>query len=112
MQVLAGSDRRKYRRIGTDQMVSFASVSGRQRVASGRDISKGGIRFEVMGCEINLGDMLTVTFNLESRRVVAVGRVAWATDVDALSTDVGIEFVELDPAASRVLEELEDEAES
>ena len=107
MQVLAGSDRRKYRRIGTDQMMSFASVSGRQRVASGRDVSKGGIRFEVVGCEINLGDMLTVTFNLDSRRVVAVGRVAWATDVDAFSTDVGIEFLELDPAASRLLDELE-----
>ena len=112
MQLLARPERRKYTRIGTDQMVSFAAISGGQRLASARDISRGAIRFEVLGCEINLGEVLSVTFNLESRTVVAVGRVAWATEIDALSTDVGIEFLELDPVASRFLDELEEEIEA
>ena len=38
--------------------------------------------------------------------MVAVGHVGWATEMDPITTDVGIEFVEIDPAALRVLEEL------
>ena len=55
---LARPERRKYTRIATDQMTSFAALSGPPRLVSSRDISKGGIRFEAVGCEINFGDVL------------------------------------------------------
>jgi hypothetical protein len=100
------SERRKYSRIATDQVISFAPVDDRDLLAVGRDLSSGGIRFEAVGCEIDLGDVLRVTFNIGSHTVVAVGRVVWSTEIDPISTDVGLEFIEVDPAAKEMLEEM------
>ena len=98
------SERRKYTRIATDQIVSFAAFAGDCRRATGRDVSRGGIRFEAVGCEINFGDVLNITFNLAEHTIAAVGRVSWATEIDALRTDVGIGFLKVDALASRALE--------
>jgi len=99
------SDRRKYRRIATDQVISFAHVDTRDLLGVSRNVSPGGIRFEAVGCEINLGDDLRITFNIGEHTVVAVGRVVWATEMDAITTDVGIEFLEIDPAVLELLED-------
>ena len=99
------SERRKYRRIATDQVISFAPVETRDLLGVGRNISAGGIRFEAVGCEIDLGDTLRVTFNVGDHTVVAVGKVVWATEMDPITTDVGIEFVEIDPSVLEMLEE-------
>jgi hypothetical protein len=99
-------DRRKYSRIATDQVISFAPVDARDLLGVGRNLSPGGIRFEAVGCEIDLGDVLRVTFNIGEHTVVAVGKVVWATEVDPITTDVGIEFLEIDPAVLRMLEEV------
>jgi len=99
-------DRRKYSRIATDQVISFAPVADSDLLGVGRDVSTGGIRFEAIGCEIDLGDTLRVTFNLGDHTVVAVGRVVWSTEVDALTTDVGLEFVDVDPSVQELIEEI------
>jgi len=99
-------DRRKYKRPATDQVISFAPVDSRDVLGVSRNLSSGGIRFEAVGCEINLGDVLRVTFNVEEKTVVAIGTVVWATEMDPLTTDVGIEFVEIDPLALQVLEDM------
>jgi len=99
-------DRRKYRRIGTDQVISFAPVDTRDLLGVSRNLSAGGIRFEAVGCEIDLGDVLRVTFNVGDHTVVAVGRVAWSTEMDPITTDVGLEFIEIDPAAAALLEDV------
>ena len=99
-------DRRKYRRIGTDQVISFAPVEARDLLGVSRNISPGGIRFEAVGCEIDLGDVLRVTFNVSDHTVVAVGRVVWATEMDPITTDVGLEFIEIDPAAASLLDDI------
>jgi len=104
------NDRRKYSRIGTDQVISFAPVESRHQLGVSRNVSAGGIRFEAVGCEIDPGEVLRVTFNVYDRTVVAVGRVVWATEVDVITTDVGIEFIEIDPSALRLLEESMDAA--
>ncbi len=100
-----GGDRRKYHRIETDQVISFAEIDQPDRLAVGVDVSSGGIRFEAVGCEIALGDVLRVTFNVMKQTVVATGVVVWATDTDPISMDVGIEFIEIDPLALRLLDE-------
>lgn len=100
-----GSDRRKYSRIATDQVISFAPVHTRDLLGVSRNVSAGGIRFEAVGCEIDLGDTLRVTFNVGDHTVVAVGKVVWATEMDPITTDVGIEFVEIDPTVLELLEE-------
>ena len=100
------SDRRKYGRLATDQVISFAPVDTRDLLGVGRNLSLGGIRFEAVGCEIDLGDVLRVTFNVGEQTVVAVGRVAWSTEIDPITMDVGLEFIEIDPEAARVIEEM------
>ena len=97
-------NRRKYARIATDQVISFSQLNESDRLALGRDVSTGGIRFEAVGCEINLGDTLRVTFNLGSQTVVATGTVVWATETDAFSLEIGLEFIEIDPMAMELLE--------
>jgi hypothetical protein len=99
------SDRRKYRRIATDQVISFAPIDTRDLLGVSRDVSSGGIRFEAVGCEIELGDDLRITFNIGEHTVVVIGRVVWATEIDPITTDVGIEFLEISPAVLRLLEE-------
>jgi hypothetical protein len=98
-------DRRKYARIATDQVISFAQVDESDRLALGRDVSAGGIRFEAVGCEVDLGEVLRLTFNVDGETVVAVGRVVWATELDPITLDIGIEFVEIDPRAARLLDD-------
>ena len=100
----SGEERRKYRRIGTDQVISFAPVGMPDLLGVGRDLSIGGIRFEAVGCEIELGEALRVTFNVGDKTVVAIGRVAWATEIDPITLDVGLEFIEIDPLAVEMLD--------
>ena len=80
-------------------MVSFAPVDARDLLGVSRDMSSGGIRFEAVGCEIELGEVLRMTFSVGDQTVVAIGRVAWSTEIDPLTLDVGLEFVEIDPEA-------------
>ena len=100
------AERRKYPRISTDQVISFAEIDRSDQLAIGRNVSLGGIQFNAVGCEINYGDVLRITFNVGDQTVVAIGRVAWATDVDPISMEVGIEFMEIDPQALRLLDEI------
>ena len=104
------TERRKYRRIATDQVISFAHVAERDLLGVGRDLSAAGIRFEAVGCEIDLGDVIRVTFNVGEHQVVAVGRVIWATEFDPISSEVGIEFIEIDSTAQRLLDEISAES--
>ena len=99
------SERRKYARIDTGDVISVAPLARRDRLAVGKNLSVGGIRFEVVGCEVALNDVVRVTFNVEHRTIVAVGKVIWATEVDPITLDVGLEFIEIDPMALRLLEE-------
>jgi hypothetical protein len=100
-----GAERRKYHRIGTDQVISFAEVNHPDQLGVSKNLSTGGISFEAVGIEINLGDVLRVTFNIGDHTVVATGKVVWATDTDPITQEVGIEFHEIDPEAVRLLEE-------
>ena len=99
-------ERRKYRRIGTDQVISFAPVDDRDLLGVSRDLSIGGIRFEAVGCEIDMGEVLRVTFSVGEQTVVAIGRVAWSTEIDPMTLDVGIEFVEIDDSVVDMLDEV------
>ncbi len=101
----SGAERRKYHRIATDQVISFAEIDRPDQLAVSKNLSSGGISFEAVGVEINLGDLLRVTFNVGHHTVVATGKVAWATDTDPITQEVGIEFYEIDPEAARLLEE-------
>lgn len=85
-------ERRKYPRVPTDQVLTIAPQGRAGVSARGRDVSPGGIQFQVIGCEIALGESLKVTFQVGETCIVASGRVVWATENDAWITDVGLEF--------------------
>jgi len=87
-------------------VISFAPVDARDLLGVSRDVSSGGIRFEAVGCEIEMGEVLRVTFSVADQTVVAIGRVAWSTEIDPMTLDVGIEFVEIDPSAVDLLDEV------
>ena len=99
------TERRKYTRINTGHVVSVASVGTSDHLAVGKDLSAGGIRFQTVGCDVAMGEVLRVTFNVANHTVVAIGRVAWATDIDPITLDVGLEFVDIDPLALKMIEE-------
>ena len=98
-------DRRKYPRIDTGHVISVAPIDTRDRLAVGKDLSPGGMSFEAVGCDIAMGEVVRVTFNVGDHTIVAVGRVVWATDIDPITLEVGLEFVEIDPLALRLLEQ-------
>ena len=85
-------------------MITLAPVGMPNLLGVGRDLSIGGIRFEAVGCEIEPGAFLRVTFNVGDKTVVAVGRVAWSTEIDSMTLDVGLEFVEIDPEVVDMLD--------
>jgi hypothetical protein len=100
------SDRRKFPRLATDQVISFAPVDyPGERLAVSKDVSAGGIRFEAVGCEMELGETIRVTFNVGEHTVEAVAEVCWVTEIDPISADIGLAFLDIDPSALRLLEE-------
>jgi hypothetical protein len=102
-------ERRKYSRIATDQVISFSMLDSRDQLAVSQDLSSGGIRFHAIGCEINTGDRIRVTFNVGERTIEADGQVAWATELDAVTLDIGLTFDALDPDVARLLDEIGEE---
>jgi hypothetical protein len=100
----AARERRKYARIDTEQLISFAPIEAPDRLAVSKNLSVGGICFEVVGCEIALGEVMRLTFNVQDETIVATGRVVWCTDVDAFTQEVGLEFLEIDPFALETIE--------
>ena len=99
-------ERRKFPRIPTDQVISFAPVHySDEHLAVSTNVSAGGIRFEAVGCELELGDTIRVTFNIGEHTVVAVCEVCWATEIDSITSDIGLSFLEIDPTALQLIEE-------
>jgi hypothetical protein len=98
-------DRRKYPRVPSSDVVSFSEVEQNHKLGVARDFSPGGIRFFAMGCEIELGKVLEVNFYVGQTFISAVARVIHATEVDALTQDIGLEFVELDAVAAAIIRE-------
>jgi hypothetical protein len=105
MGAIETDNRRKYHRIATDQVISFSEIDQPDLLAVSKNLSTGGISFEVVGIEINLGDVLRVTFNVGDQTVVATGAVVWATDTDPITQEIGIEFHDIDPQAAQLLED-------
>jgi c-di-GMP-binding flagellar brake protein YcgR len=99
------SDRRKYPRIASDQLVSFTPVAGAPALADAGDISLGGICIKVVGCKLSKGDLLLVNFNVGEQTIEAVGRLVRLKQMDDITAEIGLEFVRIDPWAARLLEE-------
>ncbi len=97
-------ERRKHPRILIDELVSFTPFLGSSSLGQGVDVSLGGIRFRVVGCQLGHDEMVQVSFNVANQTVEAVGHVVQLQQLDDITIEVHLEFVRIDPWAARMLE--------
>ncbi len=101
--------RRKYPRVQTEVLFSVTRVDASDGVAHAVDLSLGGIRFQSVGLEFEVGQILRVVLNLGGTEVSAIGKLMRITQPDAFTQELALAFVEVDARALKLLEEyLED----
>ena len=102
-------ERRCNPRIPIGDLVSFTTFAGAPGLGDGRDVSLGGIRFTAVGCRLNEGDLLQVSFNIGEETVDAVGRVVRSRKLDDITLEIGLDFLRIAPWAARLLEEIDED---
>jgi hypothetical protein len=96
-------DRRKYPRVRTESLVSIARVDTRESLAHALDVSIGGIRFQCVGLEVELGETLRVQLTIGPRTMSVVGKLVRVTELDGFTQEVALLFTEVDPETLRFL---------
>jgi hypothetical protein len=92
-------ERRAYSRVMIESVVSVARANLIDVVAQAQDLSMGGIRFVIDGMDLELGDVLRVTVELDGRVVTAVGQLVRATELDEYRQEVAMAFLEVEPTS-------------
>ena len=98
-------DRRKYPRVRTEALLSIARVDDSDLVARTVDLSFGGLRFRCVGLEVDLGGVLRIALRLSGSEVSLVGKLVRVTDLDDLTQELALAFVEIDAAALELIRE-------
>jgi hypothetical protein len=97
-------DRRKYPRVRTESLVSIARVGAPdEALGHAVDLSRGGIRFQAVGMELELLERLRIQLTLGERTLSFVGQVLRITDLDGFTQEVALAFQEVDDATLRAL---------
>lgn len=89
-------DRRKFPRVRTESLVSIARLGSQPALASALDLSRGGIRFQCVGLEVEQGERLRVTLTLGDQTVDVVGVLVRVTELDAFTQEVALTFARVD----------------
>ena len=87
----------------TESLVSIARVDTRESLAHALDVSIGGIRFQCVGLEVDLGETLRVQLTIGDRTIQVVGKLVRVTDLDGFTQEVALSFTEVDDATLRFL---------
>jgi hypothetical protein len=98
-------DRRKFPRVHTDSVVSISRVDTPASLGHALDVSLGGIRFQCVGVELELGDVVSVVMTLGRETLEVKGELLRVTDLDAFTQEVALGFTEVDPEALEILKE-------
>ena len=96
-------DRRKYPRVHTESLVSIARVDAREALAHALDVSMGGIRFQCVGLEVELGEVLRVLLTIGDRTLSVIGKLVRVTELDGFTQEVALTFTEVDAETLRFL---------
>ncbi len=91
------ADRRKYPRVRTDAVVSIRRLDDGAKLGQGLDMGLGGIRFQCVGLELDLGEAVEVTFNLGETTSNVIGRIVRMTELDPFTQEIGLAFLHVDP---------------
>ena len=97
-------DRRKYLRVGTEQVISIGHLDEREGLAHALDLSMGGLRFQCVGQQVGEGEMLKVTLTLNKATTSVVGQVRRVSELDAFTQEVALCFVKMDEEIRQRLE--------
>ncbi len=98
-------NRRTYVRVRTEQLVAIGRLDDREGLAHALDVSLGGIRFQCVGLDARLGDMLKVTLTLGNVTKALVGQIMRVENLDEFTQDVALSFVKMDDETRRHLVE-------
>lgn len=102
-------DRRKYPRVRTETLVAVARVDSSDHLGWSVDLSQGGIRFQWVGLELEVGEGVRMTLDLGGHQGSLVGKVARVTALDAFAQEVALAFHEADAKTVELLKDyLED----
>lgn len=99
-------ERRAYSRVRLESVLSVCRANLIDVVAQARDVSMGGIRFEVEGMELDLGDVLRIELQLGGKRAAAIGQLVRITEVDDFRQEVALAFLEVDPSSLHLMDEV------
>jgi hypothetical protein len=99
-----GPNRRKYPRVATETMVAVARVGSSDLLGWSLDVSPGGIRFQWVGLEVEVGEILRITLDLGGQQANAVGRVVRVARLDAIAREVALAFIEADARTLELIE--------
>ncbi len=99
------TDRREFTRMDLDSVVSVSRATVSDVVAQVRDLSLGGIKFLVEGMELDLGDILRVTLELGGGTADVVGQLVRVTEVDDLSQEIALAFLDVDSESHELMQE-------
>ena len=97
-------DRRKFPRVRTESLVSIARLGAHSSLASALDLSRGGIRFQCVGLEVEQGERLRVTLTLGDQTVDVTGTLVRVTELDAFTQEVALSFNRIDHETLALLE--------
>jgi hypothetical protein len=97
-------DRRKFPRVHTESLVSIARLGSQPALASAMDLSRGGIRFQCVGLEVEQGERLRVTLTLGDQTVDVTGVLVRVTELDAFTQEVALSFGRIDHETLALLE--------
>jgi len=83
--------------------VSIARVDRRESLAHALDVSIGGIRFQCVGLEVELGETLRVQLTIGARTILVEGQLVRVTDLDGFTQEVALSFTNVDSETLRFL---------
>lgn len=97
-------DRRKYLRVKTEQLIAIGRLDSRDGLAHALDLSMGGIRFQCVGLDVRVGEMLKVTLTLSQVTTTVVGQISRVESLDEFTQEVALSFLKMDDETGRHLE--------
>ena len=96
-------DGRRYLRVPNRSIVSVGRLDAREGLAHALDLSAGGIRFQCVGLDVEMKEILKVTLTLGDLTATFVGQIARVQDLDEFTQEVGLSFVKMDDELRRAL---------
>lgn len=100
-----GDERRGQPRAMFEGVLSVSRASLFDVAAQARDLSVGGLRFEVEGLDLELAETLQVVLNLDGYEARVIGQLVRVTEIDGDRQEVALAFFDVDPETLERLEE-------